>query len=143
MGSVWAGAGGAVHARSGESPVHRRRSEHLWVANFTYVAMSVGTVSVAFAIDAFSDKIMGWQASTPKKTDLILDVIEAGLRRRNYQWRAGQEEPIHHSVELRQYTSLWFTQPLIDSDIDTSIGTVVIRRTTRWRSPLSVCTKHN
>jgi putative transposase len=96
----------------------------LWVADFTYVATWAGTVYVAFAIDVFSRKIVGWCASMSKETDLVLDAIERGLRHRDYRWREGQDKLIHHSDAGSQYTSFRFTQHLIDSGIDASIGTV-------------------
>ncbi|WP_370944453.1 IS3 family transposase [Amycolatopsis sp. cg5] len=96
----------------------------LWVADFTYVATWAGTVYVAFAIDVFSRKIVGWRASMSKETDLVLDAIEQGLRERDYRWSEGQERLIHHSDAGSQYTSFRFTQHLIDSGIDASIGTV-------------------
>jgi integrase-like protein len=95
----------------------------LWVADFTYVATWAGTVYVAFAIDVFSRKIVGWRASTSKETDLVLDAIDMGLRHRDYRQTAGEEKLIHHSDAGSQYTSFRFTQHLIDSDIDASIGT--------------------
>jgi putative transposase len=96
----------------------------LWVADFTYVATWAGTVYVAFAIDVFSRKIVGWWASTSKETDLVLDAIDMGLRHRDYRQTAGEEKLIHHSDAGSQYTSFRFTQHLIDSNIDASIGTV-------------------
>lgn len=96
----------------------------LWVADFTYVATWAGTVYVAFAIDVFSRKIVGWQASTSKETDLVLDAIDMGLQHRDYRQIDGEEKLIHHSDAGSQYTSFRFTQHLIDSDIDASIGTV-------------------
>lgn len=96
----------------------------LWVADFTYVATWAGTVYVAFAIDVFSRKIVGWRASMSKETDLVLDAIEMGLHARDYQWTEGQDKLIHHSDVGSQYTSFRFTQHLIDSGIDASIGTV-------------------
>ena len=56
----------------------------LWVADFTYVATWAGTVYVAFAVDVFSRKIVGWQASMSKETDLVLDAIDMGLACRDY-----------------------------------------------------------
>ncbi|MFC3448728.1 IS3 family transposase [Amycolatopsis speibonae] len=96
----------------------------LWVADFTYVATWAGTVYVAFAIDVFSRRIVGWRASTSKETGLVLDAIERGLRHRNYRWSEGQDKLIHHSDAGSQYTPFRFTQHLIDSGIDASIGTV-------------------
>jgi putative transposase len=66
----------------------------LWVADFTYVATWAGTVYVAFAIDVFSRKIVGWQASTSKETDLVLDAIDMGLRHRDYRQVDGEEKLI-------------------------------------------------
>ena len=75
----------------------------LWVADFTYVATRAGTVYVAFAIDVFSRKIVGWRASVSKETDLILDTIEAGLRQRDYRRGKGEQKLIHHSDAGSQY----------------------------------------
>ena len=96
----------------------------LWVADFTHVATWTGTVYVAFAIDVFSRKIVGWRASTSKETDLILDAIDMGLRDRDYRREKSDDKLIHHSDAGSQYTSFRFTQHLIYSDIDASIGTV-------------------
>lgn len=96
----------------------------LWVADFTYVATWAGTVYVAFAIDAFSRKIVGWRMSMSKETDLVLDVIEEGLRQRDYRWVEGEDKLVHHSDAGSQYTSFRFTQHLISAGIDASIGTV-------------------
>jgi putative transposase len=96
----------------------------LWVADFTYVATWAGTVYVAFAIDVFSRKIVGWRASTSKETDLVLDAIDMGLRGRRYRPGPGSDRLVHHSDAGSQYTSFRFTQHLLDAGIDASIGTV-------------------
>jgi putative transposase len=96
----------------------------LWVADFTHVASWVGTVYVAFAIDVFSRKIVGWKVTMSQETDLVLATIDMGLRDRDYQWREGDDKLVHHSDAGSQYTSFRFTQHLIDSGIDASIGTV-------------------
>ena len=69
----------------------------LWVADFTYVATWAGTVYVAFAIDVFSRRIVGWKASMSKETDLVLDAIEMGLRDRHYRPGLGVDKLVHHS----------------------------------------------
>jgi putative transposase len=51
----------------------------LWVADLTYVATWRGFVYVAFVIDAFSRRIVGWRASTSLRTDLALDALEQAL----------------------------------------------------------------
>ena len=93
------------------------------MADFTYVATWVGTVYVAFAIDVFSRKIVGWRAWMSKETDLVLDAIDLGLHARDYR-PDGQDKLIHHSDAGSQYTSFRFTQHLVDAGIDASIGTV-------------------
>jgi putative transposase len=80
----------------------------LWVADFTYVATWAGTVYTAFAIDAFSRKIVGWTCSMSK----------------DYRPASDEVKLIHHSDAGSQYTSFRFTQHLIDAGIDASIGTV-------------------
>ncbi len=96
----------------------------LWVADFTHVATWAGTVYTAFAIDAFSRKIVGWTCRVSKETDLVLDAIDQGLRDRDYRPASGEGKLIHHSDAGSQYTSFRFTQHLIDAGIDASIGTV-------------------
>lgn len=96
----------------------------LWVADFTYVATWSGTVYVAFAIDVFSRRIVGWSASMSKETDLVLDAIDMGLRLRRYGETVDNGKLVHHSDAGSQYTSFRFTQHLVDAGIDASIGTV-------------------
>jgi putative transposase len=96
----------------------------LWVADFTYVATAAGTVYVAFAFDVFSRRVVGWQASMSKETDLVLDAIDRGLRARRYRPGPGETRLVHHSDAGSQYTSFRFTQHLLDAGIDASIGTV-------------------
>ena len=69
----------------------------LWVADFTYVASWAGTVYVAFAIDVFSRKIVGWQAAMSKETNLVLDAIDMGLHARNYHPGRDGDRLVHHS----------------------------------------------
>ena len=96
----------------------------LWVADFTYVASWAGTVYVAFAIDVFSRKIVGWRAAMSKETDLVLAAIDMGLHARNYHPGRDGDKLVHHSDAGSQYTSFRFTQHLLDAGIDASIGTV-------------------
>ncbi len=48
----------------------------LWVADFTYVATWMGFVYVAFEIDAYSRRIVGWRAAKSMTTALVLDALE-------------------------------------------------------------------
>ena len=96
----------------------------LWVADFTHVSTWAGTVHVAFTIDVFSRRIVGWRAATSKETDIVLDAIDMGLRLRNYRAATEEHKLVHHSDAGSQYTSFRFTQHLVDAGIDASIGTV-------------------
>jgi putative transposase len=69
----------------------------LWAADFTHVATWAGTVYVAFAIDVFSRKIVGWKARMSKETDLVLDAIDMGLQARKYRPGPDVDKLVHHS----------------------------------------------
>jgi len=94
-----------------------------WVADFTYVQAYRGTVYVAFVVDTFSRRIVGWSAATSKATPLVLNALEMGLWQRD---RAGHERAglIHHSDAGSQYTSFRLAAHLAGENIAASIGTV-------------------
>jgi putative transposase len=97
----------------------------IWVADFTYVHTFSGMVYVAFVVDTFSRRVIGWSAATNKRTGLIMDALEMGLWQRD---RAGtpikRGELIHHSDAGSQYTSFHLAAHLAAEDIAASIGTV-------------------
>jgi putative transposase len=96
-----------------------------WVADFTYVAAWPGVVYVAFVIDVFSRRIVGWKADRAMKTDLVLDTLEMALWARNHAGTPVKPgELVHHSDAGSQYTSFAFAQRLIDAGVDASIGSV-------------------
>ena len=91
------------------------------MADLTYVATWSGFVYVAFVMDVFSRRIVGWQASTSLRTDLALDALEMGL------WdatRAGHatEGLVHHSDKGVQYLAIRYTQRLADAGAVASVG---------------------
>lgn len=96
----------------------------LWVADFTYVSTWSGVCYVAFAIDVFSRRIVGWKADTSMKTSLVLDTLEMGLWARDHAGTPVQDGLVHHSDAGSQYTSFTFTGHLIDEGVDASIGSV-------------------
>jgi putative transposase len=100
------------------------RPNRLWVADFTYVAAWSGVVYVAFAIDAFSRRIVGWKADTSMKTSLVLDTLEMALWARDHHGLPVEQGLVHHTDAGSQYTSFAFTQRLIDAGADPSIGSV-------------------
>jgi putative transposase len=96
----------------------------LWVADFTYVATWSGVVYVAFVIDAYSRRIVGWKADTTMRTSLVLDTLEMALWSRNHSALPVQAGLVHHHDNGSQYTSFAFTQRLIDAGVDASVGSV-------------------
>lgn len=96
----------------------------LWVADFTYVSTWSGVCYVAFVIDVFSRRIVGWKADTTMQTSLVLDTLEMALWARDHAGLPVGEGIIHHSDAGSQYTSFAFTQRLIDAGADPSIGSV-------------------
>jgi putative transposase len=95
----------------------------LWVVDFTYVATFAGFVYVAFVIDVFSRMIVGWRSARSMHTDLPLDALEMALWNRE---RLGHnvKELIHHSDAGSQYTSIRYTQRLVEAGLNASIGSV-------------------
>ena len=78
----------------------------------------------AFIIDVFSRKIVGWKTSVSTEAGLVLDTIERGLRVRGYRGQDEECKLVHYSDAGSQYASFRFTQHLIDSGVEVSIGTV-------------------
>jgi len=95
------------------------RPNQLWVADITYVATWLGFVYVAFVIDVFSRRIVGWRVSNSLRSDLALDALEQALHA-----RPGAENVIHHSDRGTQYTSIRYTERLADAGVARSVGSV-------------------
>ncbi len=93
----------------------------LWLADLTYVRTHSGWVYAAFVIDAYSRRVLGWQASRSLRTDLALDALEMAVfvRRRAGADLAGLT---HHSDMGSQYLSVRYSQRLADNDIVASVG---------------------
>ena len=70
------------------------RPNQLWVSDFTYVATWRGFVYVAFVIDVFSRRIVGWRAAASMRTDLALDALEQAIYER---CDADTGDLVHHS----------------------------------------------
>jgi transposase InsO family protein len=93
------------------------RPNRLWVADLTYVATWVGFVYVAFVIDAFSRRIVGWRVSSSLRSDLALDALEQAIHA-----RSDTDGLIHHSDRGAQYLSIRYTERLADAGIEPSVG---------------------
>src|ERR1700681_482854 len=95
------------------------RPNQLWVADFTYVATWKGFVFVAFVVDVFARRIVGWRVSSSLRTDFVLDALDQAI----YE-RCGEEvgDLIHHSDRGSQYLAMRYTERLADAGIEPSIG---------------------
>jgi len=95
------------------------RPDQLWVADFTYVATWSGFVFVAFVLDVFSRRLVGWRAAKSMKTELVLDALEQAL------WARGKPKGlVHHSDRGSQYLSIRYSERLQEAGVDASCGTV-------------------
>jgi len=95
------------------------RPNQLWVSDFTYVSTWQGWLYVAFVVDVFARRIVGWRVSTTMTTDFVLDALEQALYDR-------QPDPddalIHHSDRGSQYVSIRYSERLAEAGIAPSVG---------------------
>jgi putative transposase len=95
------------------------RPNQLWVSDFTYVSTWQGFVYVAFVIDVFSRRIVGWRASRSMCTDFVLDALEQALWDRQPD---RNQSLIHHSDRGSQYVSIRYSERLAQAGIEPSVG---------------------
>ena len=126
------------------------RPNVLWLSDFTYVATWQGFVYVAFIIDAYARRIVGWRVSRTAHAGFVLDALEQALAERRPVQGGGL---VHHSDRGVQYVSIRYTERLVEAGIEPSVGSVgdsydnalaesinglykteVIRRQGPWRS---------
>jgi transposase InsO family protein len=95
------------------------RPNQLWVADFTYVATWSGFVYVAFVVDVFARRIIGWRVARSMHTDLVLDALEQAL------WsRMDVRGVVHHSDRGSQYLSIRYSERLAEVGVEPSVGSV-------------------
>lgn len=95
------------------------RPNQLWVSDFTYVSTWQGFVYVAFVIDVFARRVVGWRVSSSMRTDFVLDALEQALYARQ---PAPEDELIHHSDRGSQYISIRYSERLAEAGIEPSVG---------------------
>ena len=100
---------------------HAPAPDMLWVSDFTYVATWAGFVYVAFVIDTFARRIVGWRASRTAHAGFVLDALEQALHDRRPTRSGGL---IHHSDRGSQYVSIKYTERLAEAGIEPSVGSV-------------------
>lgn len=96
----------------------------LWVADFTYVSTWSGWVYVAFIIDAYARRILGWAASTTMNTDMVLAALNQALWQRQREHRDNYHDLVAHSDHGVQYTSLRYCERLAQAGLTPSTGTI-------------------
>ena len=92
----------------------------LWVSDFTYVATWQRFVYVAFVIDVFARRIVGWRVSRTATAGFVLDALEQAIHQR----RPAQDQLVHHSDRGSQYLSIKYTERLAEAKIAPSVGSV-------------------
>lgn len=95
------------------------RPNQLWVSDFTYVSTWQGWVYVAFVIDVFARRIVGWRVSRSMQTDFVLDALEQALCDRQPE---RDRSLIHHSDRGSQYVSIRYSERLTEAGIEPSVG---------------------
>lgn len=117
-----------VPDKSAPSPLDRANRQfkapapdRLWVSDFTYVASWQGFVYVAFVIDVFARRIVGWRASRTAHAGFVLDALEQALHDRRPVHGGGL---VHHSDRGAQYLSIKYSERLSEAGIEPSVGSV-------------------
>ena len=95
------------------------RPNQLWVSDFTYVSTWQGWQYVAFVIDVYARRIVGWRQSSSMRTDFVLDALEQALYDRQPQ---RDDALVHHSDRGSQYVSIRYSERLAEAGIEPSVG---------------------
>ena len=95
------------------------RPNQLWVSDFTYVSTWQGWQYVAFVIDVFARRIVGWRVSSSMRTDFVLDALEQALYARQPE---RDNSLIHHSDRGSQYVSIRYSERLAEAGVEPSVG---------------------
>lgn len=95
------------------------RPNQLWVSDFTYVSTWQGWLYVAFVIDVYARRIVGWRVSSSMHTQFVLDALEQALYARQPERNGAL---IHHSDRGSQYVSIRYSERLAEAGIESSVG---------------------
>ena len=100
---------------------HAAKPNTLWVSDFTYVSTWSGFVYVAFVIDAYARRIVGWRVSRTAHASFVLDALDQALAERR---PVSDDGLVHHSDRGVQYVSIKYTERLADADLVPSVGSI-------------------
>ena len=95
------------------------RPNQLWVSDFTYVSTWQGWLYVAFIVDVFARRIVGWRVSSSMTTDFVLDALEQALYARQPE---RDRSLVHHSDRGSQYVSIRYSERLAEAGVEPSVG---------------------
>ncbi len=95
------------------------RPNQLWVSDFTYVSTWQGWLYVAFVVDVFARRIVGWRVSSSMSTDFVLDALEQALYARQPE---RDSSLVHHSDRGSQYVSIRYSERLTEAGVEPSVG---------------------
>jgi putative transposase len=92
-------------------------ADKIWVADITYMATAEGFLYLAFILDVYSRRIVGWAMESHLRTELVVDALRMAVWRR-------KPAPglVHHSDQGVQYTALSFSERLSEVGITPSMG---------------------
>ena len=97
---------------------HASAPNMLWVSDFTYVATWTGFVYVAFVIDTYARRIVGWRVSRTAHASFVLDALEQALHERRPMQGS---RLVHHSDRGSQYVSIRYTERLAEAGVEPSV----------------------
>jgi putative transposase len=95
--------------------------DELFVADFTYLRCWEGLVFLAFVIDVYSRRVVGWQLACHMRASLVCDALRMAVSTRP---RGADVALVHHSDRGSQYTSIEFAEVLDDHEVLQSVGSV-------------------
>ena len=95
------------------------RPNQLWVSDFTYVSTWQGWQYVAFVIDVYARRIVGWRVSSSMTTDFVLDALEQALYARQPE---RDRSLVVHSDRGSQYVSIRYSERLAEAGVEPSVG---------------------
>ena len=96
--------------------------DQLWVADLTYVRTFAGWVYVAFVVDVFSRRILGFQLATHLRTSLALDALDMAIWTRKRDPNSDLTGLVHHSDRGSQYLSIRYSERLAEESAVASVG---------------------
>ena len=116
------------------------RPNQLWVSDFTCVSTWQGWLYVAFVIDVFARRIVGWRVSRSMTTDFVLDALEQALYARQPECDGSL---VHHSDRGSQYVSIRYSGRLAEAGVEPSVAAGATAMTTPWPGRSMGCTRRN